>query len=261
MLGTALVDVFSDWDVIAWDRLDCDITNTKELEAKMSAIGANVVINAAADTDVEKAEQEPERSMRVNGEAPGIIANQCARLGIPMVQMSTSWVFDGTKGKPYVETDTPRPVCAYARSKWVGEQNVMDKLNNYYIIRTDRLYGRAGNNVIHKFLWHAKQESRLRAVQDQIGSSAWVDDLAHAMRQLLEDHAPFGIYHLANEGSASWYDLAVEALKDAHIATPVVPVSGAEFPRLATVPQNSSLANTKRPLLRHWKEALKAYLE
>ncbi len=259
MLGAELVREFGPTVIAAWDR-DVDITNATIFTQRLEAENPDLVINAAAWTDVEAAEDHEEEVTQVNGVAVGNIAAFCAQKNIPFVHVSTSWVFDGTKGTPYKEDDQPRPLSAYGRSKLYGEEEVLKKCQKFYIVRGDRLYGANGKNIIDTFRRLGGEKNEINAVYDQIGSSVWTRDLARAMKSLVEDAAPYGIYHLVNEGSASWYDLAVEIISRTSSQARVLPVPGTAYPRKAKVPQNAALANTKRPVLRPWKEALADYL-
>lgn len=259
MLGSELVRTFSDTDMIAWDK-EVDITDAKNLQAQLEKAQPDVIINAAAWTDVEAAEDHEEDATKVNGAAVGTLAEYCATNAILFCHVSSSWVFDGKKQERYVEDDQPHPLTAYGRSKLNGEEEVLKKCQKFYIVRGDRLYGAGGKNIVDTFQRLGNEKDEIQAVNDQFGSSVWTRDLALAIRSLIEDESPSGIYHLVNEASASWFDIAQEIMVITAGKARVLPVPGTLFPRKAEVPKNSALANTKRPLLRPWKEALSEYL-
>lgn len=259
MLGTALQKTFRDVPVVACDK-DVDITDRAQVQTFLEKSNARVVINAAAYTNVDEAEDNEALVMRVNAKGPGYIAEVCSGMGVPLLHVSTSWVFDGKKQDGYTEADTPNPISVYGASKFFGEQNVASNTKNYYIVRTDRLYGDGGKNIIDTFAALAQERQELSIVSDQYGSSTWSYDLATAIRSLLESNAPYGVYHLANEGTASWYDLAQKVVGVLGTPTKLTAVDSAAYPRKANVPQCSALQNTKAPKLRPWEEAVSAYL-
>lgn len=260
MLGRALCEVYGDVPFVATDR-EVDITDREVIHQHLSRIHPSVVINAVAYNDVNGAEEHSEVAMRLNAEGPFHLAKWCQQAHVPLVHVSTSWVFDGEAATGYRESDAPHPINAYARSKLRGEQNVLTTWDRSYVIRTDRLYG-AGTtrNIVDTFVELGRTVPEIRAVDNQWGSSCWSQDLARAIRLLLDDRAPFGVYHLANEGRVSWYDLAVEVVRILELPARVTAIDRTTFTRKARVPQCSELHNTKRPALRPWKEAIQDYL-
>lgn len=260
MLGRALCHAYRDVSLIATDR-DVDITDREAIHKHLSRVQPSVVINAAAYNDVDGAEGDEATAMAINANGPNYLAQWCQGARVPLVHVSTSWVFDGSKMTGYQEHDIPNPLNAYGRSKFAGEQNVQDVCERSYIVRTDRLYGPGQTrNIVDTFAELGRTHPEIRAVDDQWGSCCFSQDLAHAIRQLLDDRAPFGIYHLVNQGRVSWYDLADEVVRVLGLSSRVIAVDLASYRRKARVPQCSELQNTKRPALRPWREAIRDYL-
>ncbi len=260
MLGGALCERFHGDEIVAWDR-EHDITDQEHITKAIRDVHPDLVINAAAWNDVDGAEDHWENAMRVNGTAPGILADCCESLAIPFVHVSTSWVFNGETQHGFHEEDPRAPLSSYARSKAQGEEEVERRCSRYYIVRGDRLYGSGvTKNIVDTFFKLGSRGEELRVVNDQWGSSVWTRDLAVAMESLIRDQAPFGIYHLVNEGSATWYDLACAIRDMARLSCTITPVDHTVYPRKAPVPRNSTILNTKRPPLRDWREALQEYL-
>ena len=232
--------------------------------------GEAVLLNAAAFTQVDRCESERELAHAVNAEAPARMAALCRERGAQLVHVSTDFVFDGTAGRPYTEADPPSPLSEYGRSKLVGEQAVLAASDTFLVARTSWVFG-AGTNFV-RWLLERAQRARgdsgapaLRVVDDQAGSPTYAEDLAAALVALVVG-GQTGLYHLANEGGASRYELAraaldlagFEALELGHART-------AEFPSPAQRPASSVLdcsrARQDGVALRPWRNALEAYLE
>lgn len=276
MLGTDLQKVFHDRDYIAFGRDELDITDEKLLKTKILNVRPDVIINASAYTDVQKAESEQDLANEVNGYAVGKLAGICRDFGIVLVHFSTDYVFDGSVKEGYKEDDPTGPLNAYGRSKLLGEQLIIEAMEaefpsgderdtegKYFIIRTSYLFGRHGNNIVSKMLKKASQTEKFQAVNDQWSKPTYTLDLARQLKWLLEsnEYEP-GMYHITNAGYTNWYDLATELIEQAGFVSDVVePCSLADYPSVAKRPRYSVLLNTKLPELRHWKEALKEYLE
>lgn len=261
MLGRALVRAFEGEDVTAWDREHLDITDEHAVAERVPMLEPDVVVNAAAYTDVEKAEAESEEADAVNGYAVGNLAVACAEADIPLLHVSTDYVFRGDKQEGYAEGDEPeQPVNAYGRSKLLGETLLRENGSRYWLVRTAWLYGPHGEHFVDKVVRAAHEHNTIRAVTDQVSAPTYARDLAAALRDLVRDRAPPGTYHLVNSGVASRADLA-EAIVG-HLARPVLVerVTSEAFPAKAARPRWSLLRNTKRPPLRSWQEALRDYL-
>jgi len=225
-----------------------------------------LVIHTAAYTDVDGCEQHPDRAHKVNAIGTQNIALACARLDATMVYISTDFVFNGRKGRPYIEFDAPDPLSVYARSKLAGEQYVRALLKKWFIVRTSWLFGKNGKNFVETILRLAGERDELSVVNDQIGSPTFAGDLVPEMARLIATEA-YGIYHLSNNGACSWFDYARKILELAHVENVrVVPISTETLGRPAVRPAYSVLRNYCMELtigdrMRSWEEGLAAYLE
>ena len=261
MLGRSLVEAFAPDDVVAWDIAELDITDAAQVEEKLPAATPDVVINAAAYTNVDRAEDEPETADAVNGHAVGVLARTCAQHGIPLLHVSTDYVFSGDQPEGYHEDDDPTvPLSAYGRSKLLGEKLLGQRAKKFWLVRASWLFGPSGKHFVDAVLRLAATKSELRVVADQHGSPTYAVDLAAAIATLVRERAPFGVYHLTNSGVTTWADFARAIFKHANLKTRVVPIPASEYPSKATRPQWSMLLNTKRPPLRPWQEALREYI-
>jgi dTDP-4-dehydrorhamnose reductase len=212
-----------------------------------------VVLHAAAWTDVDGAEDDPQEAAAVNVGG----TRHVAELGVPLVYFSTDYVFDGRKGEPYVESDPPNPLSAYGRTKVYGEGAAGDSA---WIVRSSGLYGSTGKNFVRAMLDLARERDEIAVVDDQRTSPTYVGHLAEAMRELLD--RPFGIWHLAAEGEATWAEFAEAIFEEAGLDTSVRRISSAELGRPAARPAYSVLRSEKAaPALPHWREGLRACLK
>lgn len=261
MLGRALQKQFEADQVIAWDKNELDITRHDEVFEQISICGPDLVINAAACTNVEKAEEEEMVANMVNGDAVGYLAETCAKLDVPMVHISTDYVFPGDKQDGYTEEDIPGDAkSAYGRSKLLGEQLLQKHADKFWLIRTAWLFGPMGKNFVETMIGLGKQKKELKIVDDQHGCPTYTRDLAQAIFKMTHEQAPYGIYHITNSGSTTWAGFAKEIFKIMEMSVNVVPVTSEEFLTKAQRPKWSILKNTKRPLMRSWQEALKDYI-
>ncbi len=276
MLGHELQTVLQDRDYVAFDKDELDITDSEALKTKILDVRPDVLINATAYRDVNKAESEEELANLVNGYAVGKMAKICRDFGITLVHFSTDYVFDGLKKDGYKEDDQPSPLNAYGRSKLLGEQMIVDAMEaeyegeeqpgeegKYFIIRTSYLFGKHGENLLSKMLTNASKTEKFKAVNDQWAKPTYALDLAQQTKWLLESNEyESGIYHITNSGVTNWYELARTLINDAGFISDVMePCSMADWPSPAKRPQYSVLLNTKLPEMRHWKEALRDYLD
>jgi dTDP-4-dehydrorhamnose reductase len=250
----------------------CDITDRKSVDAGVRKVKPDVVILTAAWTDVDGCERDPKKAYRVNADGVRTVALACKTAGIPLVYISTDFVFNGKKRSPYSESDTPAPLSVYGDSKLQGEIAIRKKLNRHIIVRTSWLYGAHGKNFVDTIISKGR-ETALTVVDDQVGSPTFTKDLAAALHALLK--VPFtecpvrciqyGTYHISNAGKVSWYEYAKSILRYAHVKAKVVPISSKELDRPAKRPAMSVLDNQKfRRLtgykMRGWKDALRDYL-
>ena len=261
MLGHALVQEFQGEEITAWDREELDITDEQAVGEYLSTLEPDIVINAAAYTDVERAEDEPDKADAVNGHAVGNLAVTCGEVDIPLLHLSTDYVFEGTKAKGYAEDDEPtNPVNAYGRSKLLGETLLKETGKNFWLVRTAWLFGPHGKNFVDTIRERLNTAATLRVVSDQHGSLTFAKDLARALHSLIADRAPYGTYHLVNGGVTTWADIASEMARLLNKNIPIERVPSADYPLKARRPPWSVLQNTKRPPLRSWSEALADYL-
>ena len=266
MLGQELVKVFSDQDVAAWDRQDCDITNKDEIQKKIRELGPDLIINAAAYNNVDKAEEEKAVADQLNGYAVGYLAKAAKEIDVPIVHYSTEYVFRGDNEEGYKEDNQPDPISAYGRSKHLGEIELVKNAEKYYLIRLSRLFGKMGEgeNVKRSFvdtmLELAKTRDELDIVDEEVSSPTYAPDLAKRTREIIEGGCDYGIYYGSNQGSCTWYGFARQIFNDAQIDIKLNPVSGEKFPRPAKRPQYAVLLNTKLPEARPWQEALREYI-
>lgn len=264
MLGTAL-SCCAPADVcpVGVDLPDGDLTDAAAAEALIGRHAPQVVIHCAAMTDVDGCTRDPERAMRVNGAATANVAQACRRHGARLIYISTDYVFAGDLGRPYLESDEPRPLNPYGESKLAGERAAAE-LSDHLIVRTQWLYGPAGKNFIATIVNAARTRPSLRVVADEWGSPTYVPDLAAALWQVATQPVT-GIVHITNSGVCTWHGLAVKALALAGLATPVEPISAAEWGSPTVRPKYSPLGNQRwlelgHAPLRPWQEAVAEYV-
>lgn len=270
MLGQAVAEVFQEGhELFLWDRNEIDITDRQSAAKKILALGPDLLINTAAYTNVDGAETETELASAVNGFAVGYLAKVCKQLGIVLVHYSTEYVFDGEKPEGYDEQDTPNPISAYGRSKFLGEQKLRKNADKFYLIRLSRLFGKAGGgkiSFVNKILDEGQKQIAAGAkdpipvVDEELSCPTYAPDLAKLARQIVESGLPFGIYHGANSGSVTWFGLAQEIFKISRIGVKLEAVPGSFFPRPARRPRFAVLRNTKLLQQRPWQEALREFL-
>ena len=248
-------------EVTALDRHSTDhcgdLGNLPGLAATVRALRPDVIVNAAAYTAVDKAESEPELAHTVNALAPGMLAQEAAKLGALLVHFSTDYVFDGSGSRPWLETDTPAPLSVYGRSKLEGEQLIQAACPHHLVLRTSWVYAARGGNFAKTMLRLAQERERLTVIDDQFGAPTGADLLAdvtaHAIRQLQQRPDDAGLYHLTASGETSWHGYAkhvlahVERVQDAIniIAKEVAAVPTSAFPTPAARPHNSRLDSGK----------------
>lgn len=268
-LGRALVERLGPRVIWAGGRDELDVRDEAAVRARVAAARPDVVVNGTAYNNVDLAETERDEAFAVNERGPLNLARAADAAGALMVHVSTNYVFDGAKSEPYVEGDEPHPLSEYGRSKRAGELAVMGVGENHLIVRTSALFGRGGNRAkggtfIDRVLGRARANETLRIVDDQVLSTTFVPDLAAALVALLDARAR-GMFHVVNEGSCTWHELAVEAVKQAGLPATVTPVSSAELGAPARRPRYSVLSTARYrslglPPLREWRAALAAHL-
>lgn len=266
MLGGQLMKVFGN-EAIGWDREDVDVTDINQLTAKLSAcdIKPSVILNCVAYNDVDGAEDNKELAFKLNGEVPNNLAKICKDNNITLVHFSTNYVFNGQK-HGYEESDLPKPLSVYGHSKLAGETAVRELCPNSYLIRTSVIFGPKGQSNLSKksfveiMVSKSAMDDEIRLVADEINSLTYSPDLAAAVKVLLEEQKPFGIYHITNSGMASWFDFGKEIFLQLKKPVKLKEITGSSLKRLAKRPKNAVLVNTKLKGLRSWQEALKEFL-
>jgi dTDP-4-dehydrorhamnose reductase len=243
-LGAALREVFPEAD--ARTREELDVTRPLVVET-------DLVLHAAAWTDVDGAEADPAAVEAVNV----VGTRNVVALDAPVVYFSTDYVFDGTKREPYVESDEPRPLSVYGRSKLAGEQEVREG----WIVRSSWLFGWTGNNFVRTMLELGRERDEVSVVADQVGCPTYVGHLAKATRELLS--LPGGVWHVAAEGECTWAELAGAIFEEAGLVCRVREITTEELGRPAPRPAYSVIRSEREgaPRLPHWREGLRACLE
>ncbi|MEJ5198544.1 MAG: dTDP-4-dehydrorhamnose reductase [Anaerolineae bacterium] len=263
-LGRQLMAALAGHEPWGIDLPEEDITRP-EMSDRLAAWRPDLVIHAAAYTDVDGCERDPELAFRVNAFGTQNVALAAQRAGAAMLYISTNEVFDGTRRDLYREWDQPNPMSAYARSKAAGEQIVRDLLGGrFYIVRIAWLFGPGGNNFVTKILAAAEKNGALRVAADEFGNPTYAPDLAAAIARLVAT-GHYGIYHLTNAGFCSRFEWAREIMRLAgRPDLPVTPILSADWPRPSRPPLHAVLANTAAAglgiALRPWQEALAAYM-
>ncbi|MFK0087114.1 dTDP-4-dehydrorhamnose reductase [Pseudomonas sp. NPDC090755] len=254
--------------VLGRDRLD--LAQPEAIRTQVRRLVPDLIINAAAYTAVDQAESEPELAFALNARAPGIFAEEAARLGIPLIHYSTDYVFDGDKATPYTEDDEPNPLNVYGRSKLAGEQAIEAAAGQHLILRTSWVYSRHGRNFLLTMQRLLQEQPQLRVVADQIGAPTWAGTLATSTRMLIErwlagQSGAWGTYHLTARGETSWFGFA-QAI-GAHLkaqglpCAELLPIPSSDYPTPARRPLNSRLDcgllqrqwQVSQP---HWQQAL-----
>ena len=251
-------------DVSVYDLPEFDMTDDKQLEAAVS--GSKVIVNCAAYTNVERAESQAELANQVNGYAVGRLGQIAKDAGVPVLHISTDFVFDGTKAEPYDELDKPNPISVYGSSKLLGETLLAESGCNHCILRIEWSYGKHGVNFITKILNAAKQRDALQVVDDQVGSPTHTVEIARVVLDLLQiETFPAGLLHCAARGTASRYEMTRFLFDRLGVQTKIEPCKTADFKSAAQRPLNSRFDCQKletllgRPIPT-WQEMLKNYL-
>jgi dTDP-4-dehydrorhamnose reductase len=254
-----------------WNRENADLTSPLTYEI-LSQKDFDVLINAAAYTAVDKAESEPELTNKINVEAPGKIAEICAKKGALLVQLSSDYVYNSLENTPHKETDETNPVGVYAKSKLDGEELVTRSGCNYLIIRTSWVFSYEGHNFVKTMLKLSLTNNQLSVVNDQIGSPTYAPDLANALLKMVRFVKSSGsveikeVFNYCNSHYTSWYDFATEIMKQSGLKTKIEPIDTETYGAIAYRPTNSRMDTTKCQTWfglnpRHWMEALKDCLE
>ena len=260
-LGHALLESMKDHELLAYDIDEWDVTQFDATKKMVEQVRPQVVINAAAYTQVDKAESESERAYRVNALGARNLAVATDDHQIPLVHISTDYVFDGKSRRPYHEYDQPHPLSTYGKSKLAGEDAVRTLNRRHFIVRTAWLYHTVGENF-PKTMCALATKPELRVVSDQYGSPTFAPHLAAALRRVMESDA-YGTYHCAGAGGTSWFEFTRTLFQYMGITTPVTPVSTAEFPRPAPRPAYAVLTTIQDPpiVLPSWEQGLQEFVK
>jgi len=239
------------FDILALDRATLDITDQSAVNRTVGRSGAAVVVNGAAYTAVDQAESEPELAFAVNRDGPAYLASACAAVGIPLVHISTDFVFDGQKQGPYFETDQVSPLSIYGKSKAAGEIAARERLRQHIILRTSWVFGVHGDNFVKTMLRLGREKELVRVVTDQRGCPTSAVDIAETILTIISifwqsRQVPWGTYHYCGKGVISWYGFAeaIFALAAEYVALKVrqlEPINTADYPTPAKRPANSVL--------------------
>ncbi|HBG49228.1 MAG TPA: dTDP-4-dehydrorhamnose reductase [Cyanobacteria bacterium UBA9971] len=261
MFGQDAVKIFSKrgYKVIPVDIEDFNITDEVSVTNYFKDLECDFVIHAAAFTNVDLAETEREKAFLINEKGAENLAKITAEKNIPIVYISTDYVFDGGKDSAYLPDDKTNPQSVYGESKLAGELAVKKYNSKHFITRTSWLYGKNGKNFVDTMINLSKTQSVLKVVDDQKGCPTWTYDLAEGILNIIENKNPYGIYHVCGSNFITWYGFAKKIFELKNINIEILPVTTKEFPRPAKRPRNSVMENNN--LCRTWEESLQKYLE
>ena len=246
---------------VALAHTDLDITDGRAVDATVGGQRPDVVVNCAAWTDVDGAEDHEAEATRVNSEAAGVVAAAAAEVGASILHPSSDYVFDGSKGSAYVESDPTGALSAYGRSKLAGETAVAVANPKHFVVRSSWLFGIAGRNFVETMLELASRQSEVLVVSDQVGCPTYTAHLAEAIAGLIEGEA-YGIHHVAASGSCSWFEFAQEIFDQSGVECRVMAATTEMLGRKAPRPACSALDSERPDAIRlpSWREGLTAYL-
>ncbi|MFN8277990.1 MAG: dTDP-4-dehydrorhamnose reductase [Chitinophagales bacterium] len=241
-LGKALVAASANFQIefLCTDHQNLDITNQSAIAQFLQEHAVDAVINCAAYTAVDKAESEPDAAQMINAVAPGILAEETLRRKVKLVHISTDFVFNGNQSHPYQETDATDPLSVYGKTKLAGEELVLQANSAALVVRTSWLYSPFGNNFVKTMLRLCRERDVVKVVADQTGTPTYASDLARAILTLIQDQpSASGVLHYSNEGTASWYDLAMAVRDVAGLKTRIEPIPTTSYPTPAIRPKFS----------------------
>lgn len=268
-LGGELCRALADWEVVALTHAEIEICDAARVDAVIGGLAADLVINTAALTNVAQAEQEPVRAFEINALGARNVAQVCARANSALMYISTDYIFDGEKGSPYVESDSPSPLNVYGVTKLAGEYFVRAIAKRWYIVRTSGLYGERPcrgkqHNFVQRILRLA-ETGTVKVVSDQFSTPTSAADLARQIRLIVEKGKP-GLYHATNAGQCSWHEFARLTFELTGTKVDLIPITTAEYggsvrrPRYSVL-ENAHLKQQGLDIMRPWREALAEYLQ
>lgn len=270
-LGSAIKyasENFADFDLIFTDVADFDITKSDSVDVYLANNDFDYLINCAAYTAVDKAEEEKDLAFLINATGPENLAKACKKYGCRLIHISTDYVFDGMSSIPYIESMPTNPPSVYGQTKLAGEKAIIEYADATIIIRTSWLYSEFGNNFLKTMLKYGREREELRIVFDQIGTPTYAGDLAHAILKIIEEHKKLTkteIFHFSNEGVISWYDFAKEIMEFAKLDCNIFPIESHDYPLPAPRPHYSVLNKSKikttfNLTIPYWKDSFKVAL-
>ncbi len=268
MLGSDLVTLLEKYpnhEIIGYSRKDLDITSLDAVRQCLLKVEPDIVINCAAYTDVEGAEDHKEEAYQVNAYGAEYLARVTKEIDAVLVQVSTNFVFDGHQEEPYSEDQTEyNPLNVYGESKLRGEELAQKYNDKTYIVRTSNLFGAHGKNFVQTMIRLAETRDTLQVVSDQIGNPTYTKHLAQAIFDLIDDEDVYGVYHLSNttpaEAGISWYTFAKKIIGIRGFPTKVLPTTSETYPSKAARPRQGTILNTKRASLPAYQDALQEFL-
>jgi dTDP-4-dehydrorhamnose reductase len=260
-LGQELADVLPErgHEVATLSRNELDIADADAVELVVQTHSPELVVNAAAYTNVDGCETETDLAYSVNALGPRNLAQVCERRGCELLHVSTNYVFDGEDDRPYEPFDPPNPISAYGRTKLAGEEYVKHLMGRWYVVRSAGVYGR-GRNFVRTMLRLGAQKEVLKVKDDEFISPTYARDLAEGIAEVVEAGS-YGLFHLTNAGSCSWYEFTREIFRLTGVEVELIPIPSSDYPLPAARPANGLLSSLGSPELRHWREALADYLE
>ena len=252
-------------EVIGKGSQELDISDLQKVESLIGEIKPDVVINAAAYTNVDACETNEEKAIKVNAIGARNLAVACEKIGAKLVHISTDYVFSGIGNIPFKECDEASPQSVYGKSKNAGDDFVKEFSSKYFIVRPSWVYGYNGKNFVYSIMKAAREKGSLKVVKDQRGNPTNAEDIAHHILKLIPTEE-YGIYHCSGHGECSWYDFACEIVKLAQIPCTITPCNSGEYPSQTKRPTYSSLDNEKLRMtvgdeMRNWKDALKVFID
>lgn len=253
-------------DIVFPEETSADILDLDGLQLAFESIKPAYVINCAAYTAVDKAEDEVDLARRVNRDGAANLAHLCKQHGAILIHISTDFVFEGNLPKLLAETDPTNPISVYGLTKLEGEQAIAAELQEFYILRTSWLYSEHGNNFVKTMLKLGSTRDELKVIADQVGTPTYAMDLASAIFQIIAaEEQAFGLYHFSNEGVTSWYDFATAIFDISGMPTRVLPIPGSEYPTKAARPafsvmDKAKIKNTFNIEIPYWRDSLEICL-
>ena len=277
-VGTDCVNTLrqTSYDVLALTRKDADFSRPHQVASLLAQLKPDIVVNACAYTAVDRAEEESELADLVNHHSVLAMAKVCSQASIPLVHLSTDYVFDGTATQPYQENSLVQPLGVYGKTKLAGELAVRQSMEHYIILRTSWVFGENGRNFVKTMLRVGQQRDQLKVVDDQIGRPSYVGDIVSVIQRFLDTYQqdgrlPWGVYHCSSEGELSWYEFAKAIFEEASSTgvlqkqPKVLPIPSAEYPTPAPRPAYSVLATEKLTEfmgmpLPSWRQGLQTFM-